>query len=77
MSPSDRKLGGSRNENISHIPFDQAARNTSVYEDFLRKASRHSRVIAICATTTIVRKDQERIFSLYELLDITKVFSGM
>ena len=48
-------MGGNRNDNISHIPFNEEARNRSIYEDILRKSSQQSRIIAICASNIIVR----------------------
>lgn len=56
VSPAYRDLGGMRNENISHIPFDQNSRNRSVYEDMLKKSSQQSRIIAICASNDVVRE---------------------
>ena len=55
MAQTYRDLGGRTNENISHIPFDEEARNESIYEDFLHKSSKQSRIIAICASNIIVR----------------------
>ena len=48
-------LGGQKNENISHIPFDAENSNRSTYNELLQKASSRSRIIAMCAPTSVVR----------------------
>ena len=55
MAQAFKTMGGHRNENISHIPFDEESRNRSIYEDILNKSSQQSRVIAICASNIIIR----------------------
>ena len=42
-------LGGFKNGNISHIPFDAEKSNRSTYLELLEKSSSQSRVIAVCA----------------------------
>ena len=55
MAQTWRIMGGLGNDNISHIPFNEEARNESIYEDFLQKSAKQSRIIAICASNIIVR----------------------
>ena len=48
-------LGGMKNENISHIPFDAENSNSSTYMKLLEKSSTKARVIAVCAPTSVLR----------------------
>ena len=48
-------LGGLKNENISHIPFDAEKSDRSTYVELLDKSSTRSRVIAVCAPTAVLR----------------------
>ena len=48
-------LGGLKNENISHIPFDAEKSDRSTYVELLEKSSTRSRVIAVCAPTAVLR----------------------
>ena len=49
-------LGGFKNENISHIPFDAEKSNRSTYLELLEKSSSQSRIIVVCAPSSIVRR---------------------
>ena len=49
-------MGGIRNENISHIPFDEEAANATVFESLLKKAASRSRIIAVCASSEVIRQ---------------------
>ena len=49
-------LGGLKNENISHIPFNVETSNHSTYEDLLVRSAKKSHVIALCAPSPVVRK---------------------
>ena len=51
-----RYMGGIRNENISHIPFDEEAANATVFESLLKKAASRSRIIAVCASSEVIRQ---------------------
>jgi len=48
-------LGGLKNENISHIPFDAEKSNKSTYVELLEKSSTQSRVFVVCAPTDVLR----------------------
>ena len=49
-------MGGIQNENISHIPFNEEAANATVFESLLRKAASRSRIIAVCASSEVIRQ---------------------
>jgi hypothetical protein len=48
-------LGGFKNGNISHIPFDAEKSNRSTYLELLDKSSSQSHVIVVCAPFTVLR----------------------
>ena len=50
-----RYMGGIQNDNISHIPFNEEAANTTVYESLLMKAASRSRIIAVCGSSGVIR----------------------
>ena len=49
-------MGGIQNDNISHIPFNEEAANATVFAGLLRKAASRSRVIAVCASSRVIRQ---------------------
>ena len=49
-------MGGIQNDNISHIPFNEEAVNATVFESLLRKAASRSRIIAVCASSEVIRQ---------------------
>ena len=48
-------MGGIQNENISHIPFNEEAANSTVFESLLRKAASRARIVAVCASSEVIR----------------------
>ena len=56
-------MGGIQNDNISHIPFNEEAANSTVFESLLRKAASRARIIAVCASSDVIRDSVVTNFS--------------